>query len=144
MLYSPTTLFPQLKEKHRMEHEPLLRDNVDVRQNNPWRAALPTLAFIAIAGVGLGSQYRAAITKVPSAEFLRSNYAAFVVKTSNEYGDLNDRQSSTGAQDYPFLAGAYLMEPYKDNTVELSLLALKEGVTGVKWSLTKPNSNDAE
>jgi hypothetical protein len=65
---------------------------------------------------------------------------SFIIKVSNEYGDVKSRRTASGAQDYPFLSGAFLIEPHKSNNLEI--------VTGtdlinseVQWALSHDTSS---
>lgn len=65
--------------------------------------------------------------------------SSFSIKISNEYGDINARRASSGAQDYPFLSGAFLIEPHKKNVVVLST-ATDFSYSEVEWALMQDDS----
>jgi len=73
-----------------------------------------------------------------SLEIVTRSASRFSIKTSNEYGDPVVRRAVSGAQDYPFLSGAFLLEPYKTNTIEISAATTSAGE--VAWTLSQDDS----
>ena len=68
-----------------------------------------------------------------------SGTSSFSIKISNEYGDIIARRASSGAQDYPFLSGAFLIEPHKKNEAVLST-ATDFSYGEVEWALMQDDS----
>jgi len=114
--------------------------------NKRWqRVAIVTVGlFSAAAAVSLvikptspnisvsASNELSAATKSIDLENFRMNFG---ISVTNEYGDLNNRQSSTEAQDYPFLSNSYLIEAYKVNTVKMTAPLNMENQR-VHWTLS--------
>jgi hypothetical protein len=71
-------------------------------------------------------------------DVVASSASLFGIKTSNEYGDVNIRRAASGAQDYPFLNGAFMIEPHKTNVVEI--YAATAPVGEVEWALSQDDS----
>jgi len=95
------------------------------------------LAFCAFAGTGRDHILQSHTSKVPESSLdivTSSNHLSpFKIKTSNEYGDPLVRRAASGAQDYAFLSGAFLLEPYKNNTFQITAANLSSEVT---WELS--------
>jgi hypothetical protein len=113
-----------------------------------WAKKLAAGAVAAIALVALAARLSIEDTKsfqfhtpnlpLLSLETVASSSSPFSISTFNEYGDPRARRAASGAQDYPFLIGSFLLEPYKSNTVSLSASTASAGE--VAWKLSQDDS----
>jgi hypothetical protein len=143
------SIFDSLKSSTSDEQEVLLpiksthlTDGNTLSRQRGKRAIVAVVAVMALFALAGLERMQSRTTNAPetSLDIVTSskNLSPFSIKTFNEYGDPLVRRAASGAQDYAFLNGAYLLEPYKNNTVQITAANLSLGV--VTWEFSQGES----